>query len=93
MPLSTPEEDEAAHELITVLLNTIADALRENRLHELVSALGAKKFELKAAGGGVLVCNLRRLNKVLELKLNVIGLGVNLNAVIERLLPPQAREI
>jgi hypothetical protein len=93
IPVATPEESESAHELITTLINMIANALRENRLQELVSSLGAHRFELKTVGGGFLVCNLRRLNKVLELKPNVAGLGVNLNAAIEALLPPEARPI
>ena len=34
---------------------------------------------------------LRHLNQVLELKPNAAGLGVNLNAVLERLLGPARR--
>ena len=64
-----------------------------NPLQKLVSSLGASKRELTEAGSGFFVRNLRRLNKIVELKPNVAGLGVNLNAAIGALLPPQARPI
>jgi len=93
IPVATPDESESAHELITTLINMIASALRENKLQEVVGSLGAHKFDLTAVGSGFFVCNLRRLNKVLELKPNVAGLGINLNAAIEALLPPEVRPI
>lgn len=93
IPIATPDESESAYEFISTLINMIADALREGRIEELVSSLGAQRFELKNVGGGFLVCNLRRLNNILELKPNIAGLGVNLNAIIEEFLPPEARSI
>lgn len=93
IPVATSEECDGAHELITTLITMIAKALRSNQLQELVGSLGAHRLELTATGGGFFVCNLRRLNKVLELKPNVAGVGLNLNAVIEALLPIQARPI
>ncbi len=93
IPIAIPEESALVHELITALIKMIANALRTNQLQELVTSLGAHKFEPTAVGGGFFVCNLRRLNKVLELKPNVAGLGVNLNAAIEALLPPETRSI
>jgi hypothetical protein len=93
IPVATPDESESAHELISALLHMVADALQANNLQKLVSSLGASKLELTEAGGGFFVCNLRRLNKVVDLKPNVAGLGVNLNAAIEALLPPEARLI
>lgn len=92
MPLATPEESEYAQELIATLLEMIAGALRANQLEDLVRSLGAHELKLAAAGGGFFVVNLRRLNKMLELKPNVAGLGLNLNAVVESLLPPEARQ-
>lgn len=71
----------------------IADAPREGRLDDLVSSLGAHELQLTAAGGGFFVVNLRRLNKVVELKPNVAGVGLNLNAMVESWLPPEARSI
>jgi len=93
IPIATHEANEDAHELIEVLLSMIAEALRNNQLKQLVSSLGAQELELSATGGGFLVCNLRRLNNMLELKPNVAGLGVNLNAIIEASLPPETRPI
>lgn len=93
VPLATPEESESAHELIQTLLGMIAGALRTGQLGEVVRSLGAHELQLTAAGGGFLIVNLRRLNSVLELKPNVAGLGLNLNVLIESMLPPEARQI
>ena len=71
----------------------IAKALRNNQLQQVVSSLGAHKLELSALGTGFWLCNLRRLNNVLELKPNVAGIGINLNAVIEAMIPSEVRPI
>jgi hypothetical protein len=91
LPLSPPELTDAAHKMITALLSMLADSIKEGRLAEFVSGLGAVKLGLTKAGGGVVVCTLREMNKMLELKPNVAGLGLNLNAIVEKLLPPEAR--
>lgn len=93
LPLSPPEESEAAHEMITTLLNMLAISIREDRVREFVVKLGAIELGLTKAGGGFVVCTLREMNKMLELKPNVAGLGVNLNAIVEKLLPPEARAV
>ncbi len=93
VPLATPEESASALELIRALLGMIAGALNDGRLDEMARSLGAHELQLCSPAGGFFVVNLRRLNKVLELKPNVAGMGVNLNAVIESLLPPDARQI
>ncbi|MDQ0080992.1 hypothetical protein J2W35_001329 [Variovorax boronicumulans] len=93
IPIATPQVSESAHELIATLIGMIANALRTGQLQDLVISLGAHEFQLSSAGGGFVVCTLRRLNKVLELKPNVAGLGLNLNGTIEALLPPEARPI
>ena len=93
IPVATQEENESVRNLIATLISEIAGALRENKLQEVVSALGAQELQLRSVGGGFLVCNLRRLNEVLELKPNVSGIGVNLNAAIKKWLPPETRSI
>lgn len=93
LPLSPPEESEAAHEMITTLLKMLATSIKEDRVREFVVKLGAIELGLTKAGGGFIVCTLREMNKMLELKPNVSGLGVNLNAIVERLLPPEARAL
>ena len=93
IPIATPGATEEARELIVTLLGMIAESLRNSQLEKLVSSLGAQELELSSAGGGFWVCNLRRLNNMLELKPNVAGLGVNLNAIIESSLPPAVRPI
>ncbi len=93
LPLSPPEATEAAHEMISALLSTLAASIKEGRLAEFVSDLGAVRLGLTKAGGGVVVCTLREMNRMLELKPNVAGLGLNLNAIVEKLLPPEARAV
>ena len=93
MPIAMPAASDEARELISALIAMIAAAIRSNTLQDLVQTLGAHKFELATVGGGFFVCNLRRLNKVLELKPNISGLGVNLNGAIEAYLPPATRRI
>jgi hypothetical protein len=91
LPLSPPEESPAAQEMIQVLISMLAAAIKDERLDELLNSLGARQLSLTSAGGGFIVCTLREANKVLELKPNIAGLGVNLNALIERILPPEVR--
>ena len=93
LPLSLPESSPEAHDMIDTLLRMLGDALQTERLEEFVNELGAVQVGLSAVGGGVLVCTLRRLNAVLELKPNFAGLGLNLNAAIEKVLPQGTRPI
>ena len=93
LPVSLPEESEAAHEMITTLLNMLAASIKEGQVRSLVTSLGAIELGLTKAGGGLVVCTLREINKMLELKPNVAGLGINLNAIVEKLLPPEARAV
>lgn len=92
IPVATPDASESTNELISTLIRMIASAIENGQLQEFVKSLGASKLELEKTGG-FFICNLRRLNTVLELKPNVAGLGFNLNALIEKLLPPAARSI
>lgn len=68
-------------------------AMRSHRVSDYCRALGAQGLELSELKAGLLVTTLRRLNEVLELKPGVAGIGVNLNAVIERIIGPAARPI
>ena len=54
--------------------------------------LGAVHVPLKPFKPGMKVATLRRWNKVLELKPNLAGLGLNLNAAIEEYLNDLAPE-
>lgn len=93
IPIATPDESPGAQELIAALIQSVATALQAGGLRKLVEEMGAIELELREADGGLLVCTLRRLNKVVELKPNVAGMGVNLNAMIENMLPPEKRPI
>lgn len=93
LPLAPPEGSEAAHEMITSLLNMLAASIMDDRVRSFVGSLGAIELGLTKAGGGLIVCTLREINKVLELKPNVAGLGLNLNVIIEKCLPPEARAV
>jgi hypothetical protein len=91
LPLSPPEESPAAQEMIQALLSMLASAIKDGRVDDLLKSLGACQLSLSSAGGGLIVCTLREANRVLELKPNIAGLGLNLNALIERILPPEVR--
>jgi hypothetical protein len=93
LPLATTEDPEAAHEMIDTLLRMLGTAARADRVPQLVESLGALRISLAGVGGTIVVCTLRELNKVVDLKPNVAGFGVNLNAIVERLLPPSERVI
>lgn len=92
LPIATAKRDsDDAYQATEALLNMIAKAIGNESLEKFIESLGAHKIELTTIGGGMLVCTLRHLNDSLELKPNFNGLGVNLNAIIERLLPTQKR--
>jgi hypothetical protein len=93
LPLTPPEESEAAQEMIAALLRMLAASIKEDRMYSLMASLGAIELGLTKAGGGLIVCTLREINRMLELKPNVAGLGINLNAIVEKLLPPEARAV
>jgi hypothetical protein len=64
------------------LLGSLLQAMKQHQLSEFVHQLGAEEIELSNIKGGMVIATLRWLNNVLELKPNVAGLGVNLNAAV-----------
>lgn len=93
LPLALPESTNEAHNMIETLLKMLAEAIQANALEKMIVQLGATRLGLSTAGGGFIVCSLRHIGQTLELKPNMYGLGVNLNAVIEKLLPPAVRKM
>lgn len=93
LPLALPQETEAAEELIGALLRMLSASIKEDRIGEFVSSLGAIELGLTRPSISFIVCTLREVNKMLELKPNVAGMGVNLNAIIEKLLPADSRMV
>lgn len=65
--------------------------MRRHQLSEFVQSLGAERLALAEIKDGMLVATLRKLNEALELKPNIAGVGLNLNAVIQRFLGPSER--
>jgi len=84
-------EDAAYEELLDALLGSLLGAMHNHKLTEFVRSLGAQKLVLSEIKDGMFVATLRRLNEALELKPNIVGLGVNLNAIMQRLLEPSER--
>jgi hypothetical protein len=80
-------------EFLETLLNEIADAIQRGRLHEFLKSLGVSQYVLKASNGNFWVCMLRNLNKLIELKPGLAGVAININEMIERLLPPDTRAV
>lgn len=85
-----PREDAP---LVDKLLECLLAAMREHRLTEFMQSLGAERVTLTEIKGGMFVATLRSLNDVLELKPNLAGLGLNLNAVIQQALGPKQRPL
>ena len=93
IPVATKEETEAAQNLIATLINEIAKALKGGNFEEVTLFQDAQKLQLKTVGSNLLICTLRNLNEIFELNPKIFGVGVNLNKVIEKLLPPETRSI
>jgi hypothetical protein len=92
LPIATTKRlTDDDHQATEALISLIAKAISNDELETFVASLGARKIELSEIGGGMVVCTLRHLNDALELKPNFNGVGVNLNAVIEKLLPEPKR--
>jgi hypothetical protein len=80
-------------ELADALLSSLLKALKEHRLSEFVQSLGVEQIALSEVDGRMLVATLRRLNEWMELKPNIAGMGLNLNAVIQSTLGPSQRSL
>lgn len=93
IPISTNDESEDAKEFVQTILNSLAEALKRNELQQFLSKLGAQELELQNHRENFFVCTLRCLNEIVVLKPNIAGLGLDLNAAIERLLPSEQRSI
>ena len=79
--------------LIDQLLASLLRAMRSHALAEFCSSLGAREMKLTEISGGLIVATLRKMNEALELKPNIAGLGVNLNAILQRILGPSERPL
>jgi hypothetical protein len=78
-------------QLLDALLVSLLRAMRQHQLPRFLQSLGAERLALTEIRNGMLVATLRHLNEALELKPNVAGLGLNLNAIIQRALGPSQR--
>ena len=93
IPIATREANENSRDLIISLLNLIANSIRNNQLQQLITSLGSQELKLSKINGGFWVCNLRKLNNLLDLRPNIVGIGININAIIDSALPPISRQI
>jgi hypothetical protein len=94
LPLVPKRADSASHrEVLAKLVAGLLEAMRQRRVAEFCISLGAEQTHLSDLSEGLLVNTLRRLNEVLELKPNLAGVGLNLNAIIDRILGPAARPL
>src|SRR5262249_10675695 len=92
IPLAAAHQDIASQtELLDKILSPLVKAMHAHKVAEFCQSLGAEQVALSGLRGGMLVAKLRYLNKVLQLKPNVMGIGVNLNEVIEQALGPPQR--
>jgi hypothetical protein len=73
------------------LMQSVVEKVRDGTILQHAQALGAARFKLKSVRNGMMVTTLRNLSRVIELKPNIAGLGVNLNAIIEKALGEASR--
>jgi hypothetical protein len=78
---------------LTALMDALIQAMANGKLADFVRSLGAEEIKLGEVKRGMLIATLRRMNEALELKPNLAGLGVNLNAVIDRFLGHPERSL
>lgn len=93
LSLPSADDSDALREIISTLLYELALAIDEARLADFASSRGAVQVGLSPVGGGIVVCTVREANKLLELKPNIAGVGINLNAVVEKWLGPESRPV
>jgi hypothetical protein len=92
IPLApTPKGDKPAskddtEKFLGTLIEAVVEKVRNGTIMEFGDKLGAKRIKLKRIGSGVVITTLRHANDVLELKPNLAGVGLNLNAMIEKAL-------
>ena len=75
------------------LIDGLVTAMRSDTVGNYCRSLGCETIPLKGLKGGLLVTTLRKANQYFELKPNLAGMGVNLNAAIERFVGPPSREL
>lgn len=94
LPIATRKQDhDDARQATKTLINLIAKAVSNGSLDKFVESLGAQKIELSSISNGMFICTLKHLNNSLELKPNLNDLGININAIIEKLLLKQKRSV
>lgn len=80
-------------QFVDSLLGALLRAMSKGRLSDFVQSLGAEHLVLTEIKDGMWVVTLRKLNEALELKPNIAGVGLNLNAIIQRFLGPSERPL
>lgn len=86
VPLGGAGGDADSDEFMGAVFKAVREAVKAGRVDALIEELGGVHVPLRPFKPGMKVATFRRLNKVLELKPNLAGLGVNLNAAIEQYL-------
>jgi hypothetical protein len=93
IPLAPRAADSLSQKpLIDELISRLIDSMHKHQLPDFCRSLGAQEIALKGLKAGALIATLRGLNEMLELKPNIAGLGLNLNALFQRILGSAKRE-
>jgi hypothetical protein len=79
-------KSEDVNEFMTQVFQSICTAAKEMKVEELVDQIGGYKVPLKTLNSGVIISSLKHVNDVVHLKPSLFGIGVNINALIERAL-------
>jgi hypothetical protein len=87
------EGDSDSTVVLDAILEGLLNAMHDNRVVEFLTNLHATPIELSDIRQGMLITTLRHVNQYLQLQPNFYGLGVNLNAVVERIVGPAVRDL
>lgn len=75
------------------VLRSLIAAMADDRVEAFMLELHSVAIPLSQIRDGLLITTLRNANRVLELKPNIWGVGLNLNGLIERVLSPESRQL
>ena len=84
--IMSDDEGDEAYQFLNELMQRILDAIRHDSLADFVQEGGYQQIELQEQGASLLISTLEELNKIIELKPNLSGIGLNLNQLIGDLL-------
>jgi hypothetical protein len=79
-------------EVMDAIIRRIVNCISSGKVADLLRELQVEEVRLKG-GGSYFISTMKKINEVIQLKPNLFGIEINLNAVIESFLKNQRRTI